>query len=80
MKCAICGIEIESIDEAIEQGWIPYFYGGEIEHEFVCPGYSEIFLELGEDKEMEVKEEYRGKITYLDKKRKEDLVMGIMSE
>ena len=78
MKCAICGIEIESIDEAIEQDWIPYFYEVDKEHEFACPGCSEIFLESGEDGEMEVKEEYRGKISYLDEKPKEHLVMGIM--
>jgi transcription initiation factor IIE alpha subunit len=78
MKCAICGMEIESIDEAIEQGWIPYFYEEETEHEFVCPGCSEIFLELAEDGAMEVKEEYKGKIKYLDEKVKEDLVMEVM--
>jgi len=78
MKCAICGIEIESIDEAIEQGWIPYFYEGETEHEFACPGCSEVFLELAEDGAMEVKEEYRGKIKYLDEKVKEELVMEVM--
>jgi uncharacterized protein with PIN domain len=44
MRCAICGIEIDSIDEAIEEGWIPYFYDGETEHEFICPGCSEVFL------------------------------------
>jgi len=74
MRCAICGIEIKSIDEAIKEAWIPYFFEGEIEHEFACPGCSGISLELGEDKEMEVKEEYRGKIIYQDKERKEDLV------
>jgi len=78
MKCAICGIEIESIDKAIEQDWIPCFYEEEIEHVFVCPGCSEIFLELGEDGEMEVKEEYRGKIKYYDEKVKDDLVMEVM--
>ena len=26
MKCVICGIEINSIEESIEQGWIPYLY------------------------------------------------------
>jgi len=78
MKCAICGIEIESIDEAIEQDWIPYFYEEETEHEFACPGCSEIFLESDEDGEMKVKEEYRGKIKYLDEVRKEHLVMGVM--
>jgi len=49
MKCALCSIEINSIDEAIEQGWIPYFYERETEHEFACPGCSESSLQLGED-------------------------------
>jgi uncharacterized protein with PIN domain len=44
MRCSICGMEIDSIDKAVKQGWIPYFYDGETEHEFVCPGCSEIFL------------------------------------
>jgi len=79
MRCSICGIEIDSIDEAIEGGWVPYFYDGETDHEFVCPGCSEVFLESGEDGEMEVKAEYRGKITYKDEgERKEHWVMGIM--
>ena len=78
MRCAICGIIIDSIEEEIEEGWIPYFYELDKEHEFACPGCSEIFLQLGEHKEMEVREEYRGKIKYLDEKTKEHLVMGIM--
>jgi transcription initiation factor IIE alpha subunit len=61
------------------EGWIPYFYDGETEHEFVCPGCSEVFLESGNDGEMEMKAEYRGKISYKDEKnRKEHWVMGIM--
>ena len=78
MRCTICGIVIDSIDEGVEQGWIPYFYDGETEHEFACPGCTEVFLELGKDGDMEVKEEYRGKITYRDEKPKENRVMGIM--
>ena len=78
MKCALCGIEIESINEAIEQGWIPSFFEEKTEHEFACPGCSEIFLELAEDGAMEVKEEYRGKIKYCDEKLKEHWVMGVM--
>jgi len=78
MKCALCGIIIDSIDEVIKDGWTPYFYEGETEHECASPGCSEIFLELGKDQEMEVKEEYRGKIVYQDKERKEDLVMEVM--
>jgi hypothetical protein len=62
----MCGIEIESINEAIDKGWIPSFYEGETEHDYACQGCSEVFLESGEDGEMEVKEEYRGKITYKD--------------
>ena len=78
MKCAICGIGIDSMDEAIEQGWIPYFFEEEKKHEFACPGCYEIFLQPGKDGEMEVKGEYRGKIKYLDEKPKVHLVMGIM--
>jgi transcription initiation factor IIE alpha subunit len=78
MRCSICGMEIDSMDEAIDEGWIPYFCDGETEHEFVCPGCTEVFLESGEDGEMQVKEEYRRKIKYLDEKVKEDLVMEVM--
>ena len=78
MKYAICGIEIDSIKEAIKQGWIPYFYEGDKEHRFGFFGCSEIFLELGVDGEMEVKEEYKGKTKYLDEKVKEHLVKEVM--
>ena len=37
MRCAICGIRIDSVNEAIEEGWCPYFYDGETEHEVACP-------------------------------------------
>jgi hypothetical protein len=65
MKCAICGITVETIDEAVEEGWTPYFYDGAGEHEFACPGCAETFLQEGEDGEMEVMEDYRGKLRYL---------------
>jgi hypothetical protein len=81
MKCSICGIRIDSVDDAIEQGWCPYFYESETEHEFACPGCAEIFLQKGEDGEMEVKEEYKGKITFRDEGRDlnsgEHLMIGI---
>jgi hypothetical protein len=44
MRCAICGIEIDSIEEGINEGWIPYFYEGETEHGPVCPSCSEDLL------------------------------------
>ena len=40
MKCAICGIEIDSVDEAIDKGWIPYFYEGDMEYGAVCSSSS----------------------------------------
>ena len=66
MKCAICGLEAETIDEAIESGWIPYFYEGEVEHGPVCASCAETMIGMGEDGEMELKSEYHGKIHYLD--------------
>ena len=44
MRCAICGIQIDSVDEAVEEGWTPYFYDGETEHEVACPSCSETLL------------------------------------
>ena len=66
MKCAICGIEVETIDEAIEDGWIPDFYEGEDEHGPACSSCTETMIVLGEDGEMELKAEYRGKVQYKD--------------
>ncbi len=66
MRCAICGIQIDSVDDAVEQGWTPGFFDGNQEHEVACPSCTETLLQMGEDGEMEVKEEYRGKLKYLD--------------
>jgi hypothetical protein len=78
MKCSICGFEIATPDQAIDEGWIPSFYDGEIEHEYACPGCTISLLQMGEDGEMEVKEEYRGKIVYQDEKPKNHMVVGVM--
>jgi hypothetical protein len=32
IKCAICGISIDSIDEVIQEDWIPFFFEGAEEH------------------------------------------------
>ena len=77
MKCAICGITVETIDEAIEGGWTPYFYDGDKQLEPACPNCSEALLQMSEDGEMEVKGEFRGKMNYLDDGREksgEDLL------
>ena len=65
MKCAICGIEIETIDAAIQSDWLPYFYEGGVEHGPVCSSCSETMIGIGEDGEMELKAEYHGKIQYM---------------
>jgi len=67
MKCAICGIQIDSVDEAIDEGWIPYVWDGAQEKDGpFCPSCSETLIQVDEDGEFVVKEEYRGKIAYLD--------------
>jgi hypothetical protein len=81
MKCSICGIQIDSVDEAVEEGWTPYFYDGEREHEVACPACTHALLQEGKDGEWEVKEEFRGKLRYLDERleenQQEHLLIGV---
>lgn len=49
----------DDIEAAIDEGWIPYFYEGEEEHGPVCPVCTEKFLEIGDDEEWQLKENYR---------------------
>jgi predicted nucleic acid-binding Zn-ribbon protein len=82
MRCLICGIVVDDIEKAIEEGWIPCFYNGEQQHDPACPGCSETILEAGEDEELQVKSEYRGKVKFLDdlpeSSPQGDLIMGVM--
>jgi hypothetical protein len=64
MECVICGMEVESIEDAIDQGWVPYFFDGQIESGPACSGCSEALLKIDGDGEMELKEQYQGKINY----------------
>ena len=67
MKCAICGITTDSIEAAIDEGWIPYVWDGDIEQEGpFCGSCFESLIEIDEDGEYVVEEEYRGKIIYQD--------------
>jgi len=82
MICAICGLEVETIVEAIEENWIPYFYEGETEHGPVCASCADQMIHQGEDGKMNLMDEYRGKIQYLDhdypyQAQNEDLVIEI---
>lgn len=44
MKCSICGIRIDSLEEAAEEGWEPYFYDLEREYELACPECADALL------------------------------------
>jgi len=84
MKCVICGIEINSIEELIDQGWIPYFYEGEIEYGPACSECSGTLLQMGKNGEMEIKERYQGEIIYqedfLYEASEEEYLIGIAIE
>jgi hypothetical protein len=77
-------MRIDSVDEAVEQGWTPYFHDGKTEHEVACPACTQALLQDGKDGEMEVKVEYRGKLKYLDESGDEiwqdhcDVVMAVL--
>lgn len=45
MKCTICGTKVETIEEAIENGWIPNFYEGEKEHGPACCSCAQMMLD-----------------------------------
>lgn len=65
VRCAICGVEVESIESAIQKDWVPGFFEYDEEHGPACPSCSESLLRMAEDGEYEVLERYRGKIVYL---------------
>ena len=47
MKCVICGIETNSIEEGIDQGWIQCFYEVGIEYGPACPECSGTLIQMG---------------------------------
>ena len=65
MKCAICGITIDLVEEAIDKGWIPYVWDGDLEIEGpFCASCFEGLIEIDGDGEFVVKEDFTGKIKY----------------
>lgn len=84
MKCVVCGMEMDSIKESIDQGWTPYFYESDVERGPACPDCSRVFLHRTGDGEMELKKEYRGKIQYkhhyFQEVTKEEILIGIAIE
>ena len=78
MKCAMCGSQIDLVEDAIEQGWVPSFYDEmDVQHEPACSNCVQLFLTAGVDGEWEIKEQYRGKLTYTDEQPPRHLMIGI---
>ncbi len=73
VRCAICGIEAESIEHAIQLNWTSGFFEYDAEHGPVCPSCSEQLLTVADDGEFELREEYRGRIVYLEEPPEEHL-------
>lgn len=73
VRCVICGFEVASIEVAIQADWISGFFEYDAEHGPVCPSCSERLLEVADDGEFELRNEYRGKIVYLEEPPEEPL-------
>ena len=62
----------------------PCFYDGQTEHDVACPACTHALLQEGDDGELEVKEEYRAKLKYLDEigdqvwQDHSDIVMAVL--
>ena len=54
-KCTLCDLEMPGIEDAIEEGWTPAFYVADKCYEIACPACSEMYLQLDEDAEFELK-------------------------
>lgn len=66
VQCAICGMEVESIEHAIQANWVSGFFEYDAEHGPACPSCSERLLRVADDGEFELLDEYRGKIVYFE--------------
>jgi hypothetical protein len=67
MRCAVCGLEMDSAQDAIVEGWVPYILEGESEQEGpVCSSCLDVLFEVNEYGEFALMQKYRGKIAYFD--------------
>ena len=84
MKCAICGLLSDAVDEALGQGWILSFYEGDEEHGPACAACRQYFLRRAEGSSMAMKEDYYGRIVYQEEIDPDDdldddaLIMGMI--
>ncbi len=73
VRCTICGMEADSIEQAIQETWVSGFWEYDQEHGPACASCSEGLLVLAEDGEFELRHEYRGKIVYVEEPQGESL-------
>ncbi len=82
MRCTICGSSVDSIEEAIEQKWILSFFEGDELYGPACWDCSRSLLEICKDGAFAVKENFSGKIIYLEEclggEGNEPLSMGLI--
>lgn len=69
IRCAICGMTANLVSDLIEGTWIPSFYDGHEEYGPVCGSCYEDLLQIGKDGEVELKEQYRGRIVFYNRER-----------
>lgn len=66
MRCVICGVSFDSTETPTDfDGWVPFFFEGEEPHGPACPDCCDGLLLESPDGDIVLKEEYRGKISYL---------------
>lgn len=55
IRCHICKTaQVESVDQAVDQGWTPTFWVNQYQCGPACPGCTATHLSQGEDGEMEM--------------------------
>jgi hypothetical protein len=59
MNCAFCGKEVDSVDEAVELGWVPDFWVGERNYDGpICPDCFREYLFIDPDGESVLKADH----------------------
>ena len=66
MKCVICGVSVGSVESQLDiEDWGPFFFEGEDPHGPVCPDCCDSLLMESPEGDLFLKDEFRGKISYL---------------
>lgn len=67
MKCVICSVSVGSPENPLDiEGWEPFFFEGEDPHGPACPDCRDGLLMESPEGDLFLKEEFRGKISYID--------------